>query len=431
MRPARVSVRGLAVAAALAAMCQGVPLFAAIDAAWGQSPGGGPNYSSHAASFFEDLLAGRVWVLERPNSSRADDRGTAWAHYHAPDGTLLACAHLGGEYAGAEARWRVVPSRRFRALYNYLEPGAEPDPGRRRGHTPLFHDPETGALHNEALGGEGRWAVASRGWVQESWPLALKEACPDLVLPARLPVNGRQTATGFQAMMAQDPDAAVRNAPGSHLRGPGATGIAAAEGRARLPGANLARFLAENDGFVLTDTAGARHVLVLGADGDELWLLDANGGIADTGLLLPVAGGAEIAVHYGRLPLRPRYRIGDALPFLPTGERFAAMRITDRLAAHGTPVVLPFSGPRVPGRAETVVRLRIDGTLTAEGGGAETVPGTWRWSRGALVVALEGAAGEARVSGTSVSGTSVSGTSVSGTSVPWRVLADQAGPGLR
>ena len=404
MRRARVSVRGFAAAAALAAM------FAAVDAAWGQAAPG-PNYSSHAASFFEELLAGRVWVLERPNSSLARDRGTAWANYHAPDGTLLACAHLGGEYAGAEARWRVVSSRAFRSLYNYLEPGAEPDPGRRHGHTPIFYDPDTGTLHNEALRGEGRWAIASRGWVQESWPAAMKEACPDLSLPASLPVNGRQTATGFEAMMAQDPDTAIRNAPGSHLRGPGATGIAAAVGRALLGAAPLGRFLVENDGFVLTDTAGARHVLVLGADGDELWLLDADGGVVDTGLLVPAAGGAEIAVHYGRLPVRPRYRIGDALPFLPTGERFAAMRITDRVAAQGTPVVVP-----VPGRTETVVRFRADGSLSAEGGGTETVPGTWRWSRGELVVTLEGAAGE---------------VGISGTSVPWRVLADQSGPGLR
>ena len=188
-----------------------------------------------------------------------------------------------------------------------------------------------------------------------------------------------------------------------------------------LGAAPLGRFLAENDGFVLTDTVGARHVLVLGAEGDELWLLDADGGVVDTGLLLPAAGGAEIAVHYSRLPVRPRYRIGDALPFLPTGERFAAMRIADRLAAQGTPVVLPVSGTSVPGRSETVVRLRADGSLSAEGGGTETVPGTWRWSRGELVVTLEGAAGEARISG----------TSVSGTSVPWRVLADRAGAGLR
>ena len=389
--------RAVAVAAALLAAL-------AADAAWGQGAASGANLSSHSAGFFTELLADRVWVLERPNSSLAADRGTVWAHYHAPDGTLIACAHHGGGYAGAAARWRVVPSREFRALYNYYETGTEPDPARRHGHTPIFHDPDTGALHNETWR-DGRWAVASRGWVQESWPASMKAACRDLVLPAHLPVNRRQTATGFETMMAQDPGAALRHARGSHLRGPGATGIAASGGRATLTPADLASFLAENDGFVLTDTAGARHVLVLGADGDELWLLDADGGVADTGVLVPGAGGDEIAVHYERLPVRPRYRIGEALPFLPTGERFGAMRITDRLAAEGTPVVLPFAG-----RSETVARFRGDGTLTAEDGG-NALPGTWRWSRGELVVALEGS--PARVSADE-------------TRIPWRVLADQS-----
>ena len=187
-------------------------------------------------------------------------------------------------------------------------------------------------------------------------------------------------------------------------RGPSAS--RAAGGRPALPAAGLADFLAGNDGFVLTDTAGARHVLVLGPQGDELWLLGEDGEVADTGLLLPVAGGAEIAVHYERLPLRPRYRIGAALPFLPTGERFTAMRMTDRLAASGTPLALPF-----PGRAGTVVRLRADGTLTAEGGAAGTVEGAWRWSRGALVVTLEGTVAEGRY--------------------PWRVLADRSGSTVR
>ena len=377
MRRAAAGLRVLWAAAGLGAM------FAAADAAWGQAPASGPNYSSHSATFFESLLAGRVWVLERPNSSRADDRGTVWAHYHAPDGTLLACAHLGGAYGAASARWRVVESRAFRALYNYLEPAAAPDPGRRRGHTPLFYDPETGGLHNETLSGTS-WRIASRGWVQGSWPRAMKDACPGLAVPAGLPVNERQTSTAFATMMAQDPEAPVRNAPGSHLRGPGATGIAAAQGRTLLGPAPLGRFLEENDGFVLTDTAGARHVLVLGEAGDELWLLGEDGAVADTGMLVPSSDGTEISVHYGRLPIRPRYRIGDALPFLPTGERFTAMRMTDRLAAEGTPVALP-----VLGGAEAVVRLSADGTLTAEGGGTATVSGTWRWSRGELAVTLD------------------------------------------
>ena len=151
------------------------------DSAAAQAAPASPNYSSHAAGFFTGLLEGRVWILERPNSRRAGDRNTVWAHYHGPDGTVRACAHLGGAYAPGTARWRVVPSREFRALYNFSETGVEPDPGQRRGHTPIFYDPATGVLHNEALGAaSGVWAVASRGWVQESWPRAMKDACPDL-----------------------------------------------------------------------------------------------------------------------------------------------------------------------------------------------------------------------------------------------------------
>ena len=243
-----------------------------------------PNYSSHAAAFFTGLLEGRVWILERPNSRRAGDRNTVWAHYHGPDGTLRACAHLGGAYAPGTARWRVVPSREFRALYNFAEPGVEPDPGQRRGHTPVFYDPATGVLHNEALGSaSGVWAVASRGWVQESWPRAMKDACPDVALPADLPINEKQTLTAFDKMMAQDPDAPLRRFPGSELRGPGATGIAASGGLPLLPAAALKRFLEDNNGRVLVDNTGARHVLVLGRDRDELWLLDGSGGTGSTG----------------------------------------------------------------------------------------------------------------------------------------------------
>ena len=376
------------------------------DSVAAQAAPASPNYSSHAAGFFTGLLEGRVWILERPNSRRAGDRNTVWAHYHGPDGTLRACAHLGGAYAPGTARWRVVPSREFRALYNFNEPGVAPDPGQRRGHTPVFYDPATGVLHNEALGSaSGVWAVASRGWVQESWPRAMKDACPDVALPADLPINEKQTSAVFDEAIAQDPDAPVRGFPGSELRGPGATGIAASGRHATLPAAALKRFLADNDGRVLIDNAGARHVLVLGRDRDELWLLDGNGGIADTASLVPASGGTEIALHYERLPLRPRFRVGDALPLLPTGERYAAMRLTDWLAAQSEPVTLPFMAAK-----DSAFRFRADGTLNAvlgSGNGGRGTAGAWRWSRGGLIVTLDGAA--------------------AANSYPWRALAAHLG----
>ena len=395
--------RNLPLSLALAAM-MATGLMA--DSAAAQAAPASPNYSSHAAAFFTGLLEGRVWILERPNSRRAGDRNTVWAHYHGPDGTLRACAHLGGAYAPGTARWRVVPSREFRALYNFTETGVAPDPGQRRGHTPIFYDPATGVLHNEALGAaSGAWAVASRGWVQESWARAMKDACPDLALPADLPINEKQTSAVFDEMAAQDPDAPVRGFPGSELRGPGATGIAASGRHATLPAAALKRFLADNDGRVLIDNAGARHVLVLGRDRDELWLLDGNGGIADTASLVPASGGTEIALRYERLPLRRRFRVGDALPLLPTGERYAAMRLTDWLAALSEPVTLPFMEAK-----DSAFRFRADGTLTevlGDGNGSRGTPGAWRWSRGELIVTLDGAA--------------------AANSYPWRALAAHLG----
>ena len=326
--------RNLPLSLALAAM-MATGLMA--DSVAAQAAPASPNYSSHAAGFFTGLLEGRVWILERPNSRRAGDRNTVWAHYHGADGTVRACAHLGGAYAPGTARWRVVPSREFRALYNFNETGVEPDPGQRRGHTPIFYDPAAGVLHNEALGAaSGVWAVASRGWVQESWPRAMKDACPDLALPADLPINEKQTSAVFDEMAAQDLDAPVRGFPGSELRGPGATGIAASGSHATLPAAALKRFLEDNNGRVLIDNTGARHVLVLGPDRDELWLLDGSGGtggtgaIADTGHLVPAAGGAEIALRYERLPLRRRFRVGDALPLLPASWRWWRYRVHPR-----------------------------------------------------------------------------------------------------
>ena len=392
----RISILSLAAAAMAAAS---LPAGDAVA----QTAPSSPNYSSHAAAFFTGLLEGRVWILERPNTRRAGDRDIVWAHYHGPDGTLLACAHLGGAHAPGTARWRVVPSREFRALYNYLEPGMEPDPGRRRGHSPIFYDPATGVLHNEALEpASGAWAVASRGWVQESWPRAMKDACPGLELPTGLPVNEKQTSAVFHEMMAEDVHAPVRGFPGSHLRGPGATGLAAANGLPVLPAAALKRFLADNDGRVLVDNTGARRVLVLGRDRDEIWLLDRQGAIADTGHLVPAAGGAEIALHYEHLPLRPRYRVGDALPLLPTGERFAAMRLTDWLAGRSEPVSLPFMD-----RAEVAFRFMADGSLAAQLEDGGNSPGAWRWSRGELIVTLDGAA--------------------AANSYPWRALAGHVG----
>ncbi len=360
------------------------------------------NYSSHDAAFFSELLSGRVWLYERPNSAQAADRGLVWGIHHGADGTARACIHLDGAWQARIGRWRVVPSPRFRALYNYHDAGTEPDPGQEKGHVPVFYDPVTGRLHSESAGPAG-WFVLSLGWVQESWPQALKEACPGLGLPAGVPVNGLQTSTVMEEAVAQDLDAALRAepgrspapgsspVPGSHLLAPGATGLGMAAGAPTVTAAELMRFLAANDGRVLVSPAGVRMVLALGPERDELWRLDADGNMTDTAVLLPVVDGLQgsspggISVQWERLPRRQDYRVGDPFPLLPTGERHGAFLLTDRLAASGREVVLPFGE-----RGGAAVRFHVGGRVTA--GSADGAGGRWWWSRGHLHVALDGGA---------------------------------------
>ena len=376
---ARSTAAGLLVAAAVSAAGIG-------EAVGQQAPA---NYSSHDAAFFSDLLADRVWLYERPALARAGDRGTVWGVHHGADGTARACIHLDGTWQVRTDRWRVVASARFRALYNYYLAGTEPDPGHVKGHIPVFYDPETGRLHSESLGTAGslsEWFVLSLGWVQESWPRALKQACPDLDLPAGLPVNRKQTSGLMEETIGQDPDAALRAHPGSELMAPGSTGLALAAGRPTVTADELARFLAANDGHELENPAGTRLVLALGPERDELWRLDAVGDVADTAVLLPTADRAGITVQWERLPRRQDYRLGDPFPLRPTGKRYGAFLLMDRLIDADRSLALPFGD-----WGEMAVRFAPDGTVTAASEDGDGIGGRWWWSRGDLHVALDGA----------------------------------------
>ena len=369
----------------------------AAAAATGTAAEAGPtNLSSHEAAFFSDLLSGRVWVHERPHSAVASDRGTVWAIHHGTDGVARACIRLDGVWQARTGRWRVVPSPRFRALYNYIKAGTEPDPGHAKGHVPVFYDPESGRLHSESLrqgGSAGDWFVLALGWVQESWPRALKDACPGLELPAGLPVNERQTSAVMEEAVAQDPDAALRAWPGSGLLAPGSTGLALAAGDPTVTADELGRFLAANHGHVLESPAGVRLVLVLGSEGDELWRLDEEGDVSDTALLLPAAEGvsgrspAGIVVQWERLPRRQEYRVGEPFPLRPTGVRHEAFVLMDRLVASGVPVDLPFGEG-----GNVALRFAEGGIVAAQSVEGGEIGGRWWWSRGHLHVALDGSA---------------------------------------
>ena len=367
----------------------GVCLIAAFAMTWSagtkaQDPVLYQNYSSHSPEFFEELLTGRVWVLQRPSSKSAPHREFVWAHYHYPNGDIRTC-HRPDRYEAFNAHWRMVKNK-YRTSYNQYHVGKKPDPAQKMGHTPIFYNPQTGMLHDE-FGDRTTmtWKIGSVGWVQDSWPRVLKDVCPKLDLPADLPINEKQTAKRFDELMAQDPDAPLRGLMGSEPPTPGGTGMGAADGGPTFPVAVLKQFLIENNGRVLVDFTGPRFVLVLNPERDELWRLDADGAIEDIGYLVASGDGKKLNLQYEQLPEKRTYFVGFAMPFLPTGERYAAMRMMDWVVERGEDVVLPFLE-----RERVAFGFAEGGQLVARTTDGEDVPGKWWWSRGRLHVNLEG-----------------------------------------
>ena len=190
------------------------------EASASTAPKVGPfNYTSHGPEFFREFLSGRVFVRHLPaytGEQILSDRVRA-AYYH-PDGTVFTCWYYDATYKAKRSKWRVVSSK-VRTLLNIFDPWAGPDPKKVKGHAPLFYDPPTGRLHGEGWDRRAQsWYLGRVGWVQESWPRALKDWCPEMGLPAELPINEKQTSVLMSELREQDPDAPIRDFLGSHDR---------------------------------------------------------------------------------------------------------------------------------------------------------------------------------------------------------------------
>jgi len=135
------------------------------------------------------------------------------------------CTYRGHRRVTNRARWRVLPSRRYRALLSLYWDGDDPKDIRFRA-VPIY-DGETGRLHKEAWNFRDlRYATRYDGWVQESWPRALADLCPNLVkdLPEGMAINEKQTAQRLEELRGQDPEAPVRRFPGWENAGLGGGG---------------------------------------------------------------------------------------------------------------------------------------------------------------------------------------------------------------
>ena len=342
-----------------------------------------PNPSSHDAAFLTELLTGRVTVIRGPNAfSQWEYNNVVIAVYRGADGRVVTCDPY-GNWAG---QWRVAADDRHRALYRSV--GVNDDleaAGSEKRYRPAFYDPDTGVFHLEGWNRWSRkWFVKAEGWIQESWPAAAKEWCPDFELPESLPINERQTARFLHDMRKQDPDAPIR-----HFKGVPAT----SKGLAYLAPSALKRFLTVQNGHVLEAVsdadgweAGSRYVLVLNRELDELWRLEPDSdAIEDIAYLTVPSKAREIVVRYEQSSASHRYRFGDPFPLAATGERYGAFKLMDWLTADGREVGLPFME-----RESVGFVFERGGTVRARKQNGEAAPGRWWWSRGELVIRLDG-----------------------------------------
>ena len=177
------------------------------------------NPSSHEAGFFNELLAGRVYIQRQVwRNQKWEWANVVRAYYRDTEGNMIGCNPY-GQFVG---RWVVwADERRRTKAFSW-----KPDKDRPADYKPtkgnvLFYEPESGELRLEGWKKISKKPyVGTQGWVQESWPRAAVAWCPDLELPAELPINERQTAKYLDDMRKQDPDAPIRHfmgVPGTSL----------------------------------------------------------------------------------------------------------------------------------------------------------------------------------------------------------------------
>ena len=387
------------------------------------------NPGSHGWRWFDDwLFDGTVQVYFVHSDKDRRNWWAAGAVYRAKDRTRLACYvdPESGEYR-ISTQPQVGPFMGWDAdrMARWWDSSGD---GR---FTSVFFDPETGRFHTEYWNGH-RWAFWIEGWLQESWPRSMAEACPDLELPEDLPINEAQTSRRMWHMMLQDPDAVLRNGtmkwnlpPGNRGKGerymlkpyswwqtyerrdldPPPIGLpevgetsAADEAiiedldrRLASPRAPAEAFVAlvkANAGRILEDKLGRRYVVALNPAGDEIWALDENDDILDVGLIRFAEGLRFVDLQWETLPDARNYRhpVGAPLPVTVHDVRHPLFDLAAWIVERDRDIGLPFFG-----RDNVAFRLLPGGNLIARHLQGD-IPGTWRLSRGRVVIEVEGIA---------------------------------------
>ncbi len=351
------------------------------------------NETPYSARFYKELLSDRVHVFEDLSRNRNRVQGTIYG----ADGTALECVFASRSRLGSNSyrqrRQRPVETswsqhKKKPGSGGHIRWGADPE---WNPYTYEFYDPKTGEIATEIILKNGSYAAINVGHIQDTWPRALADACPDLKIPAHIRINEKQTSRQFDELQRQDPDAPVRNFPGSHLTAPGRTGLGVSDGRPTTTKAEVEAFLEAQDGNVIVNVRGRALTYVRVGDREELWR--SGVGFAAERYLDVVRttdeAGEWIEAHEETrdgLKVWRRYPIGYPFPWLPTGHRHPAFQITDGWLAKPHPRSLAFMGEAY---ADKRFVFHPEGRFSVvdEAGNLVEGPhfdGVWRWTRGHL-----------------------------------------------
>ena len=345
------------------------------------------NYTPYASSFYKKLLADRVWIFEGTGRSRNLVQGVVFG----ADGKNHLCGvkkkrkqWVWLENEPFVSTWEAEVRRdgvRIKFNYEHIESR----------YMSLFYDPNTGGVTNEiALRdkyGRFYWKLADRGQLQASWPRSLVDACPGLKLPGSIRINEKQASLKMDELRRQDPDAPIRNFPGSQHTGPGRTGLAASGGRPTTSKEEVEAWMKLQKGNVLVSARGNGYVFTEGwGEGTEIWLIGYDGNAGAFGKVTRKTDRTGQEWVISDLPGvgTVKYAMGYPLPLMSTGHRHPAWQITDWLIESGRVLEVPDLGDAWKGvRFHPENRAEV---FPADGGAPVT--GGWRWTKTQLQVWL-------------------------------------------
>lgn len=337
--------------------------------------------------FYQDLLSDRVFVFNNQNLPKY--RNVPHAVIFRADGRNLEC--IGKWVKPGKLHW--VAREPYRWSIARTGPGAVmryEDPDGSYGYGHFFYDPGTGITANEILRDHTDWRrswfLADVGWVQDSLPRSLADACPGLDLPAGMRINEKQTAQRLDELRRQDPDAPIRNFPGSQHRCPGCTGLGASGGKPTTTKAEVEAYLAAQEGNILRASNGVPYTWVRSGDREEFWRI-GHGNLADKYIdVVRSADGARWTMG------KYVYVFGYPFGYVPTGHRHPAFQITDELIRQPYPRALEFMGEAYSDRRFVFHREGSSpshGRFSVVDEAGNLVPGPhfdgeWRWTRGRM-----------------------------------------------